>query len=119
MVADNEAALFRLYLEVERDAARTSADREAMLDAIGRRIDTLRASRGLPPEPSIDQLLDHYDGTPPIPPEAVRRERPGATVREGVRVETVGGRLRAFPTVTVEVDGSTMEVLPEPPRRPA
>ena len=110
----SEAGLFRLYLEAELDATLSAADRDLVLDRIGTLIDALRASRGLDRDPSARELLDHYDGTPPVPIEALRREFPGARIAPAFRLESVGGRTRAFPTVRAEFDGQVLEFCPEP-----
>ena len=113
----SEAGLFRLYLEIERETGLDEATRQSVLERLGLLIDDLRERRGLGAEPTVEQLLDHYDGAAPAPIDEVRQAYPDARVETATRCELVGGRMRAFPIVIVELDGQRLAFYPEPPAR--
>jgi hypothetical protein len=75
-------------------------------------------SIGIGTEPTFAQLREHYDGPPPAPLDGVRaRLDPGARANASEYVETVAGRTRLMPTVTVHhADGSTAQLMPSPIR---
>lgn len=116
--AASEDALFRLALEVEADAALDEPARHESLELIGRAIDARRVSVGIGTQPTFAQLREHWDGPPPAALDDVRADLPaGATAVPSEYVETIAGRTRLLPTVTVHyADGSTAGLLPSPIR---
>lgn len=116
--AASEDALFRLALEVEADATLDEPARQESLELIGRAIDARRVSVGIGTLPTFVQLREHWDGPPPAPLDDVRADLPaGATAGPSEHIETIAGRTRLLPTVTVHyADGSAAELLPSPIR---
>lgn len=113
--ADTEDGLFRLALELESSGGER---RTELLHRVGIAIDRLRMRRGLGTSPTIAQLREHWDGPPPADLAAARRDHPDAVVDASMYVETVAGRLRVIPTVTLELpDGSELQLFPSRPRR--
>jgi len=117
----DEDAIFVVAEEIESSSELDEHGRSQLVARAQALIDGARKARGVGPDATISQLAAAFDGPPPAPLDAVKRDYPpeaGFNVASGLYFERIAGRTRVIPTVTIETqDGSRTTLFPCLPLR--